>query len=475
MGELDRAIGALVGLAAGDAVGTTLEFQRPGTFEPIDDMVGGGPFRLTAGQWTDDTSMALCLAESIVDRGGMDLSDQLRRYLRWKDHGYLSSNGHCFDIGVTTSTQLHRFATTGDPIDPNIDQESAANGSLMRLAPVPIHWHADPAEAAARGAESSRTTHPAVRPVDVCRVMAAMVASMINGASFVEATAPESWPGGDLHATVAAVLNGSWRVNMPPAIRGTGYCVDALEAALWAVGGADDFRTAVLRAANLGDDADTTAAIAGQLAGARWGASNIPDAWRQKIARVERIESLARALFGAEAFVPWPFDQLVHGWWVHPGQLMAGEYPGALGPDKAEDKIAVLLDAGIRTFVDLTTPSDGLEPYGPRLNAAAEARGLDVERLEFPIPDMHVREDGGYDEIVDAIQDSSERGGVYVHCWGGVGRTGTVIGCLLADEGLGFDQIIDRFAQLREGTKQAGRPIPEARSQLDVIRRRASR
>src|SRR5690606_31385470 len=146
----DRAVGALLGLAVGDAVGTTLEFKRPGTFEPITDMVGGGPFRLPAGAWTDDTSMALCLAESIVDTGGMDLTDQLRRYVAWWRDGYLSSTGRCFDIGNTTSSQLSRFERTGEAIDPDPDQHSAANGSLMRLAPVPIRWYADPGEAAER-------------------------------------------------------------------------------------------------------------------------------------------------------------------------------------------------------------------------------------------------------------------------------------------------------------------------------------
>ena len=102
----DRAIGALVGLAVGDAVGTTLEFQRPGTFTPITDMVGGGPFRLPVGAWTDDTSMAMCLAESILDTGDLDAADQLRRYVQWRRDGYWSSTGTCFDIGGTTASAL---------------------------------------------------------------------------------------------------------------------------------------------------------------------------------------------------------------------------------------------------------------------------------------------------------------------------------------------------------------------------------
>ena len=98
----DRYRGALLGLAVGDALGTTLEFKRPGSFAPITDMVGGGPFGLKPGQWTDDTSMALCLAESLVECRGFDPVDQLRRYCRWYREGHLSSTGRCFDIGNTT-------------------------------------------------------------------------------------------------------------------------------------------------------------------------------------------------------------------------------------------------------------------------------------------------------------------------------------------------------------------------------------
>lgn len=133
--SMDRAVGTLLGLACGDAVGTTLEFKPPGSFDPIADMVGGGPFGLKAGEWTDDTSMALCLAESILDRGSLDLDDQLRRYLLWRDSGYLSSNGRCFDIGSTTRSQLERFRRTGEAIDPWPDDEAAANGSLMWRRP----------------------------------------------------------------------------------------------------------------------------------------------------------------------------------------------------------------------------------------------------------------------------------------------------------------------------------------------------
>ena len=129
--ERKRFRGSLLGLAAGDALGTTLEFSIPGRFDPIDDMVGGGPFRLAPGQWTDDTSMALCLAESILE-AGWDPVDQLERYVRWMEDGLYSSTGRCFDIGRTVLTALGRFRRTGEPFPGSTDPNSAGNGSIMR-------------------------------------------------------------------------------------------------------------------------------------------------------------------------------------------------------------------------------------------------------------------------------------------------------------------------------------------------------
>ena len=477
----DRAIGALLGLAVGDAVGTTLEFKGPGSFEPISDLVGGGPFGLEAGQWTDDTSMALCLAESILDRGDLDPADQLRRYVRWHRHGYLSSTGSCFDIGGTTVQALSRFERSGATTDATADDEAAANGSLMRLAAVPIRWHRSVAEAAERSGESSRTTHPAARPVDTCRVMGAMIAALIVGASAEQVLASDFWTFGPLHPEVDAVARASWQQKEPPAIRGRGYCVDALEAALWAVGGAADLRDAVLRAANLGDDADTTAAIAGQLAGARWGASAIPAAWREKLTAAERIASLAEGLYRAGdpaadpgATPAWSHDEFFHAWWVAPG-LLAGEYPGHPSSSRAGQKVDLAVDAGVRTFIDLTTPEDHLAPYEQHVTAAAEARDLDLRRMSFPIPDLSVAADEYYDGIVDAITAAGARGAVYVHCWGGVGRTGTVVGCVLADQGLADDAITDRLRERRRGTRKATRPCPENACQRDLITRRVRR
>ena len=152
----ERYRGSLLGLACGDAVGTTVEFQPRGAFAPMTDMVGGGPFGLAPGQWTDDTSMALCLAESLLNQGGFDARDQMGRYLNWWQWGYLSSIGHCFDIGMTVWQALARFQRTGEPFAGSTDPQSAGNGSLMRLAPVPLFFHPHTDQAMAFCAERAR-------------------------------------------------------------------------------------------------------------------------------------------------------------------------------------------------------------------------------------------------------------------------------------------------------------------------------
>ena len=299
----DRVRGAFLGLAVGDALGTTLEFAGPGTFEPLTDLVGGGPFRLPAGAWTDDTSMAACLAASLTETGGFDPSDQLRRYVRWYREGEWSSTGACFDIGGTTRAALERFERSGDPTTcGGRDAWSAGNGSLMRLAPVPLAFAQDPTEAVRLAGESSRTTHALPVCVDACRYYGGLLVGAVRGApkdvllAPSYAPVPGGWTAAPLHPDVAAVATGSFRAKAPPAIRGGGYVVAALEAALWAFATTDTYRDAVLAAANLGDDADTTAAIAGQLAGAHYGVDAIPTAWRARLALRIELEGLADGL-----------------------------------------------------------------------------------------------------------------------------------------------------------------------------------
>ncbi len=301
----DRVRGALLGLAVGDALGTTLEFKEPGAFEPITDMVGGGAFSLQPGQWTDDTSMALCLAESLVETGGLDAADQMRRYVRWRREGHLSSTGRCFDIGGTTSEALQRFEETGDPFSGPTGPHDAGNGSLMRLAPVVLFFRDDPAEAVRLAGESSRTTHGTKAAVDACRWFAALVLGALRGVpkdellSWGWAAPLPFWRDDPLHPEVLAVAKGSWRGKEARDIVASGHVIRTLEAALWAFERTEDFRSGALAAVNLGRDADTTGAVYGQIAGAWYGEEGIPAEWRSKLALRERVEELAEGLVNA--------------------------------------------------------------------------------------------------------------------------------------------------------------------------------
>ena len=299
----DRFRGCLSGLAVGDALGTTLEFTPPGSFEPIDDMVGGGPFDLQPGQWTDDTSMTLCLATSLVESGGFDPGDQMTRYVRWWREGYLSSTGACFDIGIATRGALSRFEKTGEPFAGSLDPYSAGNGSLMRLAPVPMFFAGDPADAIERSADSSKTTHGAEEAVDACRYFSGLLAGALKGVDKAMLLSDRycpiegHWRRNPLAERIDAVAAGSFKAKEPPEIKGAGYVVLSLEAALWAFRGSTCFRDGALLAVNLGDDADTTGAIYGQIAGAHYGVEAIPAEWRRRLTMKAEIESLADQLY----------------------------------------------------------------------------------------------------------------------------------------------------------------------------------
>lgn len=293
----DRAVGALLGLAVGDALGTTLEFAARDSVPRVTDLVGGGPFGLAAGRWTDDASMALCLADSLVEGGaerGLDPGDLMRRFVRWWKDGENSATGHCFDIGGTTRAALARFERTGAPLAGSADPRSAGNGSLMRLSPVAIRWRRDLPAAQAAARLQSRTTHGAAEAVEACAYFVELLVEAIGGAPADTVLRPREGRSGGRVAEIAA---GSFREKTRDEIASSGYVIHTLEAALWAVSRADSFREAVVEAVNLGDDADTVGAVTGQLAGALWGRSGIPEAWLAKLAWRERFEGLAGRLF----------------------------------------------------------------------------------------------------------------------------------------------------------------------------------
>ena len=293
-------------MAVGDSLGAAVEFMSPGSFEPVTGYRSGGPHRLNAGEFTDDTSMALALADSIA-KVGWSLSDQAERYVQWMKHGKYSVNGRCFDIGITTSSALHRFIENKDASLSGSRAESASgNGSIMRLAPVPIRYHdhypKNIPELAKLAEESSLTTHASEQCLSACRYMALVLSAMIHGEDRNKVLSPTWEPLTELnaikplHPLIWAVAQGSFREKTPPAIRGSGWVVQSLEAALWAFHDASSFEEAVLKAVNLGDDADTSGAVCGQLAGAFWAESGIPASLREGLARFDMLNDALEGL-----------------------------------------------------------------------------------------------------------------------------------------------------------------------------------
>lgn len=308
--------GCLLGLAIGDALGTTLEFAPRDTYTALTDMTGGGPFKLAPGQWTDDTSMALCLADSLLACHRHDPRDQLDRYLRWYRQGENSVTGHCFDIGSTVSRALRQYDKSGNPYPGSDDAMSAGNGSLMRLAPIVLFYsqhrslRVDPLpQLIEMAALSSRTTHGEGRAVAACQLMALYIDRALSTepseadskAAVLTLTDDERFALGSLPEEIALIANGAYRDKARQQIASSGYVVDSLEAALWSFWHSNTFADGALLAANLGGDADTVAAIYGQLAGAYYGDEGIPASWRDRLAWHDKLSELALALSSSEA------------------------------------------------------------------------------------------------------------------------------------------------------------------------------
>lgn len=290
---LDRAAGCLLGLACGDAVGAAVEFTPRGRFAPLTGMVGGGAFRLLPGQWTDDTSMALCLADSLLAMDGFDPHDQMTRYRLWVETGHNSSRAKAFGLGKVVARALATFARTGKAYCGSTESRHSGNGSLMRLAPVALFYGNDLPQAIEHAALSSRTTHASPECLQSCRYFAVLLVRALSGCSkeAIFQVDETFFPEGLDH--LRHIRNMDFTRKSADEVSGSGFVIESMEAALWAFWHTESFEEAILAAANLGDDADTTAAICGQLAGAHYGLAAIPKDWLEKLYRRQEIEDIA--------------------------------------------------------------------------------------------------------------------------------------------------------------------------------------
>jgi len=291
----ERFSGALLGLAAGDALAAATQYRKPGTFTPVGDLLGGGPFDLPRGAWTDDTAMALCVADSLLERDGFDPLDQVERFSRWQREGYLSATGQCVGItaGVTRALGAARWRRQRFP--GSHDPAQLEPGALTRIAPVVMFFFNDPAAAIEAAADAARTTCQAPLVLDACRVLATAMHAALAGrdkAAILHA-AGQLAAAGTLRPEITAIAGGGYRDALAAAPRPNATVLDVLALALGAFATAGNLREGALLCANRGRDSDVLTATYGQLAGAHYGAAALPAAWRASLMKREQIADFA--------------------------------------------------------------------------------------------------------------------------------------------------------------------------------------
>lgn len=299
----NRYRGSLIGLAIGDALGVPVEFKPYGSFVPITDFRESDRYTLSAGCWSDDTAMTLCLANSLIECNGFDPKDQIEKYKRWLHTGYCSSTGRAIGVGQNILRTLISYKPEeNNPYTKILSSQPHSNGSLMRIAPIALYFRNNPQKAINYAELSSKVTHASQLSADACKYYIGLIIGVLNGASKDKLLSglyspfPESWKNIRLAKEIIQVAKGSFIHNNPPKIKGRGYVVASLEAALWAFYHSKSFEEGVLKAVNLGEDADTTGAIYGQLAGAFYGLDNIPEKWVKAVAKNDFIISIADKL-----------------------------------------------------------------------------------------------------------------------------------------------------------------------------------
>ncbi|MCB9274403.1 MAG: ADP-ribosylglycohydrolase family protein [Lewinellaceae bacterium] len=300
---------ALFGLAVGDALGVPVEFVgRPWLKKhPLEDMRGHGTHDQPPGTWSDDSSLSFCLAESLCS--GYNLRDIADKFLAWYRQGEWAARGEVFDIGNSTIAAMERLSNRALPpeLAGGLDERSNGNGSLMRIMPLLFYIHNKPIDERYQAcSEVSSLTHGHFRSVFSCFLYLEAARLLLQGET----------PAAAFHNSVALVRDYAeaqqfnrrelsyftriFNEKLPEVqednIYSTGYVLHTLEAAFWCLLTTDNYRDAVLRAANLGEDTDTTAAVAGGLAGLAYGFDAIPPQWVEQLARRQEIEALCQRL-----------------------------------------------------------------------------------------------------------------------------------------------------------------------------------
>lgn len=340
----DQLFGGIFGLAVADAVGVPVEFWSRESLRrnPVTDMQGNGTYDQPPGTWSDDTSLTLCLLDSLAEKGLVagqeidfdlsqpDYADIMQRFLSWWDEGKYSAYGECFDIGIATEKALRRFRNGAEPLKcGGTSERDNGNGSLMRILPIALYfpvidrlYHGG--EPSGCGEKSlflshyvhrvSSLTHAHKRSQIACGLYATIVRKLLSE--------PETDLKSTIHAglkegkmlyeevlgsnndEVAKELKHFYRLfdtefaRLPEdEIKSSGYVVDTLEAAIWSLLNTDNYRDCVLKAVNLGEDTDTVAAVAGGIAGIFYGLAGIPQEWLRQLAGRDYIGKILQRFY----------------------------------------------------------------------------------------------------------------------------------------------------------------------------------
>lgn len=307
----------LFGVAVGDALGVPVEFRSREYLKsnPVRDMLAYGTHNQPAGTWSDDSSLTFCLAETLID--GYDLGKLANRFINWYEYGYWTPHGEVFDVGVATSKAIIRLEHGINPVMAGGGEESDnGNGSLMRILPLLFYIKDMSIEDRFRYvSDVSSLTHRHIRSILGCFIYTEFALQLLKKANKYEAFAKTIdivkaflidnpvCPDEEINLFHRVLSNPSGDNGIKPIyeyaeeeIASSGYVIHSLEAALWCIFNNDNYKGTVLRAVNLGSDTDTTAAIAGGLAGLLYGFADIPSEWVEKIARKDDIFDLCDRL-----------------------------------------------------------------------------------------------------------------------------------------------------------------------------------
>jgi len=300
---------ALLGVAVGDAIGVPVEFRHREDLErnPLTGMTGFGTHHQPAGTWSDDSSLTFCLAEMLCRE--YDLDDLANRFVNWKSHGYWTPHGRVFDIGIATRAAIGRLEAGVSPTQAGGKEESSnGNGALMRILPLLFYIREKGMEQRFElTRQVSSLTHCHMRSIIACFLYLEIALELINGQSKYDAYRHACWnsihfleahdlAGKKEHIYFSRLIAGNIFELREKDIRSSGYVLHTLEASIWCLLNSRNYADAVLKAANLGDDTDTTAAVTGGLAGLLYGHETIPAEWLEMLARRADIEDLSRRL-----------------------------------------------------------------------------------------------------------------------------------------------------------------------------------